>query len=296
MAWLQACIETESQLAERLADALIEVGALSVTIEDALAGTAYEEAIFGEPGEKTGQLWQHSRVVTLFKDDVDVTQLIAALCHQHGLMLPSFTVETVPEQDWVQATQAQFEPISISPRLWIIPTWHTPPVPEAINLQLDPGLAFGTGSHPTTRLCLEWLDNHITGNEVVVDYGCGSGILAIAALKLGAIRAIGVDIDAQALQASHNNAKQNGVSAEFYLPDQIPSIKCDMLLANILANPLRMLAGLLAGYVKKKGKIVLSGILTDQAEELTEIYSVWFDIEAAPVSDEGWIRLIGTRR
>lgn len=294
MAWLQAYIEAESSQAERLADTLMDIGALSVTIEDALAGTTLEEPIFGEPGEPVDQLWRRSRIVVLFEEDTDVASLVATASTNNHLAPPPFSVERIQENDWVRMTQTQFDPISISPRLWIIPSWHEPPLPEAINLQLDPGLAFGTGNHPTTRLCLEWLDKHITGDECIIDYGCGSGILAIAALKLGASRAIGVDIDAQALQASLTNTQQNGVTAEFYSPEQMLPIKCDMLIANILANPLRMLAGLLASHVRIGGRIVLSGILAEQADELSAIYSAWFDMDP-PVFDEGWTRLTGTR-
>jgi ribosomal protein L11 methyltransferase len=192
-------------------------------------------------------------------------------------------------------TQSQFDPIRISERLWITPTWHESPDPSAVNLQLDPGLAFGTGSHPTTRLCLQWLDAHIKGGETVLDYGCGSGILAIAALKLGAGHTVGTDIDPQAIRSSLDNAQQNGVSADFYLPDALPAGQHDVVVANILANPLRMLGELLASHVKTGGKIVLSGILAEQADELSAIYSTWFEMDA-PVFDEGWTRLTGTKR
>ncbi|HJV05821.1 MAG TPA: 50S ribosomal protein L11 methyltransferase [Chromobacteriaceae bacterium] len=295
MAWLQATIEADSAVAERLADALMEAGALSSSIEDALAGTEQEEPIFGEPGEPVDQLWRQSRLVVLFDEAADVALLIAAAANACQLAIPAYTQEKVEEQDWVRMTQAQFDPIRISDRLWITPTWHQPPAPDAINLQLDPGLAFGTGSHPTTRLCLQWLDANIRGGESVLDYGCGSGILAIAALKLGAASAVGVDIDAQAVRSSLDNASQNNVVAHFCLPDADPEATYDVVLANILANPLRMLGNLLASHVKTGGKIVLSGILAEQAEELSAIYTQWFEMDA-PVFDEGWTRLTGTRR
>ncbi|KZE30059.1 [LSU ribosomal protein L11P]-lysine N-methyltransferase [Crenobacter luteus] len=295
MAWQQASIDTDSRVAEALADALMEAGALSAAIEDAWAGTEQEEPIFGEPGEPVDKLWQKSRILALFADDADVGALIALAALAAGAPTPAFTLETVEEQDWVRLTQSQFDPIRISDRLWITPTWHEAPNPQAVNLQLDPGLAFGTGSHPTTRLCLQWLDAHIQGGETVFDYGCGSGILAIAALKLGAASAVGVDIDPQAVKSSRDNAAQNGVVAEFFLPDDAPAIQADVVLANILANPLRLLGELLAGHVKPGGKIVLSGILADQAAELSGIYSAWFDMDP-PVFDEGWTRLTGTRR
>ncbi|AXT45265.1 MULTISPECIES: 50S ribosomal protein L11 methyltransferase [Chromobacterium] len=295
MAWLQATIDAESTVAERLADALMDAGALSTAIEDAFAGTEREEPIFGEPGEPVDKLWSRSRIITLFDEAADVALLIAAAANACGLSLPSYNVERVEEQDWVRLTQSQFDPIRISDRLWITPTWHEPPAPNAVNLQLDPGLAFGTGSHPTTRLCLQWLDAHLQGGESVLDYGCGSGILAIAALKLGAVSALGVDIDPQAVRASQDNAEQNQVKADFRLPDQNPEAVYDVVLANILANPLRMLGQLLASHVKTGGRIVLSGILAEQAEELSAIYEQWFQMDA-PVFDEGWTRLTGTRR
>lgn len=295
MAWIQATIDTDSKVAERMADALMECGALSAAIEDAYAGTPQEEPIFGEPGEPVDRLWSQSRIIVLFEHDADPALLIAAAANACQLPLPRFVTERIEEQDWVRLTQSQFEPIRISDRLWITPTWHDAPVPDAINLQLDPGLAFGTGSHPTTRLCLQWLDAHLTPGATVLDYGCGSGILAIAALKLGAGDTHGIDIDPQAVRASRDNAAQNGVSARFALPDDLPAIQVDVLLANILANPLRMLGGMLANHVKTGGKIVLSGILAEQAEELSAIYSSWFDMDP-PVFDEGWTRLTGTRR
>ncbi|MBP4049258.1 50S ribosomal protein L11 methyltransferase [Chromobacterium violaceum] len=295
MAWLQATIDSDSAVAERLADALMDAGALSTAIEDAWAGTDKEQPIFGEPGEPVDQLWSQSRIITLFDESADVALLIAAAANACQLGMPAYSVERVEEQDWVRLTQSQFEPIRISDRLWITPTWHEAPAPNAVNLQLDPGLAFGTGSHPTTRLCLQWLDKQLQGNESVLDYGCGSGILAIAALKLGAVSAVGIDIDQQAVRASQDNAEQNGVKADFFLPNANPAAQYDVVLANILANPLRMLGDLLASHVKTGGRIVLSGILAEQADELSAIYSQWFEMDP-PVFDEGWTRLTGTRR
>ncbi|MGE8358216.1 MAG: 50S ribosomal protein L11 methyltransferase [Microvirgula sp.] len=296
MAWLQVSIDADSRIAERFADALMELGALSTAIEDAAAGTEFEQPIFGEPGEPVDQLWDKSRIIALFDADADVAVMIAAAAAEAGMALPAWKEETVEAQDWVRVTQAQFDPIRISDRLWITPTWHESPAPDAINLALDPGLAFGTGSHPTTRLCLQWLDASITGGEHILDYGCGSGILAIAALKLGAADAVGIDIDKQAVTASNDNAAQNGVTATFGLPDALTAeSQYDVLLANILANPLRVLGDLLASHVRPGGRIVLSGILDEQAEELSRLYSQWFDMDA-PVFDEGWTRLTGTRR
>lgn len=295
MSWLQVTLDTDSAVAEKLADALMELGALSAAIEDAAAGTDAEEPIFGEPGEPVDRMWRTSRILALFNPEQDIALLIAAAAGECGLRTPSWQVEEVAEQDWVRATQAQFDPIRISDRLWITPTWHDAPNPDAINLQLDPGLAFGTGSHPTTRLCLQWLDRELQAGESVLDYGCGSGILAIAALKLGAGRALGVDIDPQAVQASRDNATQNSVEADFYLPGQLPDVETDVVVANILANPLRLLGALLTRHVRVGGRIVLSGILAEQADEIQAIYQQWFDMDA-PVFDDGWTCLSGRKR
>ena len=296
MSWQQIRIDVPSEVAEALTDALMEEGALSAAIEDAFAGTEQEQPIFGEPGEPVDQLWTHSRLVVLFAADADVVAPIAAAAASCGIPTPTtWQVEHLQEQDWVRATQAQFDPIRISDRLWITPSWHEAPSPEAVNLVLDPGLAFGTGSHPTTRLCLEWLDRELHGGETVLDYGCGSGILAIAALKLGAAQAWGVDIDPQAIQASGDNAAQNAVTASFCLPDALPAIQTDVVIANILANPLRMLGDLLASHTVKGGRIVLSGILQEQADEMNALYSQWFEM-TEPVFSEGWSCLSGVRR
>ncbi len=296
MSWLSATIETDASHAEVLSDALFELGALSVSIEDAHAGTDAEQPIFGEPGEPTDVVWEASHVVALFEQDSDAAGIIAAAAAECGLPTPAFSIDTIEEQDWVRATQAQFDPIRISERLWITPTWHEPPNPSAINLQLDPGLAFGTGSHPTTRLCLQWLDNNLRGGETVLDYGCGSGILAIAARKLGAGATVGIDIDPQAIIASNQNAEQNGVQADFFLPDNMPGgQQYDVVVANILTNPLRMLGPLLAGSCKPGGRIALSGILAEQAGEIVSLYSQWFDL-VEPVFDEGWTCISGTKR
>ena len=185
MAWLTLIVDTDAEHAEALSDALFELGALSVDLLDADADTPDEQAIFGEPGEPPPGVWQHNRVSALFDADKDVAAILGDAAKRIGLKdIPEHRVEELADNDWVRLTQSQFDPIPISPRLWIVPTWHTPSDPTAINIALDPGLAFGTGSHPTTRLCLRWLDENIGGGESVLDYGCGSGILAIAALKL----------------------------------------------------------------------------------------------------------------
>ncbi|WP_165089015.1 50S ribosomal protein L11 methyltransferase [Neisseria yangbaofengii] len=295
MPYQQITLAVKDTVAEPLADALMEHGALSAAIEDAYAGTENEQAIFGEPGMPTEQIWQQSKVIALFGECDDAAAVINTAAQACGLTDLNYSAEILEDQDWVRLTQAQFDPIQISDRLWITPSWHDAPDENAVNLQLDPGLAFGTGSHPTTRLCLQWLDAQLKGGESVLDYGCGSGILAIAALKLGAGSAVGVDIDEQAIRASGANAGQNNVQAQFYLPDALPEGQFDVVVANILANPLRMLGEILAGRTKSGGRIVLSGLLDEQVEELSEIYGQWFDIEHAEI-DEGWARLSGVKR
>ena len=297
MHWLTLVVDTDAEHAEGLSEALLELGALSVDLLDADAGTPDEQAIFGEPGEPPPGVWQHNRVSALFDDDRDVPAILREAAGRIGLKdLPANRIETLADNDWVRLTQSQFEPIRISARLWIVPTWHEPSDPDAINIVLDPGLAFGTGSHPTTRLCLRWLDNNLQGGESVLDYGCGSGILAIAALKLGAARATGVDVDSQAVTASRDNAAANRVeNAKFYLPDNAPQDSYDLVVANILTNPLRMLAPLLANATRQGGQIVLSGILEEQAQDVMNIYRQWFDLNA-PIFEEGWACLSGRKR
>ncbi|MBE9610200.1 50S ribosomal protein L11 methyltransferase [Chitinilyticum piscinae] len=294
MPWQELRITTDSRHAEALSDALFDLGALSVSIEDAAAGTDAEKPIFGEPGEPVDQLWDHSIVVAHLDEDMDAALTVMAAAQAIGQTFEKVDVVEVAEQDWVRLTQSQFDPIPISQRLWITPTWHACPDPAAVNIQLDPGLAFGTGSHPTTRLCLQWLDAHLQGGETVLDYGCGSGILAIAAKKLGAGTTIGVDIDPQAMIASEQNAQQNNVEIAFFLPDAAPEGQYDVVVANILTNPLKALAPMLAGRVRSGGRITLSGILSEQAEDVMTIYRQWFDF--GPVaSHEGWVCLSGTR-
>jgi len=296
MPWLNLVVDSDAEHAEALSEALLELGALSVDLLDADADTPDEQAIFGEPGEPPPGVWQHNRVSALFDSDKDVSAILRNATANIGLkQLPEHRIETLANNDWVRLTQSQFEPIPISPRLWIVPTWHTPSDPNAINIVLDPGLAFGTGSHPTTRLCLRWLDSNLRGGENVLDYGCGSGILAIAALKLGAAHAVGVDVDLQAVIASRDNAIANQVKdVQFYLPDDAPQSSYDLVVANILTNPLRMLAPLLAKSTRQGGQIVLSGILEEQAQDMMNIYQQWFDLNA-PIFEDGWSCLSGRK-
>ena len=296
MSWLTLTVDADAADAESLSESLMELGALSVDVHDAQAGTVGEQPVFGEPDEPPPSLWEHNRITALFPVDAPVEEILRQAAQAAGLAeAPAHRIETLADDDWVRLTQSQFNPIRISQRLWIVPTWHTPSDPAAINIVLDPGLAFGTGSHPTTQLCLRWLDANLQGGESILDYGCGSGILAIAALKLGAASAIGVDLDVQAIQASRDNAAANQVEAQFYLPDEAPQFQADIVIANILTNPLRMLAPLLASLTRSGGQIALSGILSEQAEDVRQIYSQWFDLKP-PIVEDGWVCLSGVKR
>ena len=278
-----------------VSDALLEAGALSVDVADGQAGTDRETPIFGEPGQDLELAFGSNRVVALFEPEADLPGVIDRVCVAAGFSAaPDYRITEVAEQDWVKLTQSQFTPIRVSARLWIVPSWHSSPDPAAINIILDPGLAFGTGSHPTTRLCLDWLDQHMSPGRTVVDYGCGSGILAIAAAKLGAVRVRGVDIDAQAVLSSRYNAERNHVIAEFSNVDEALPEPADVVLANILSNPLKILAPLLARLTLPGGTLVLSGILVPQLVAVAEAYRPWFDIES-PATSDGWVRLSGTR-
>jgi ribosomal protein L11 methyltransferase len=278
-----------------LSDALIDEGAFSVDVADAEAGTQRETPIFGEPGQDLDVAFGLNRVIALFAPKADLSGALERALTAAGFpTICDYKITEVAEQDWVRLTHSQFDPIRVSARLWIVPSWHAMPDPAATNIILDPGLAFGTGTHPTTRLCLDWLDRHMSPGCSVIDYGCGSGILAIAAAKLGAARVRGVDIDAQAVLSSRYNAERNNVIAEFSNADEAPPEPADVVLANILSNPLKVLMPLLASLTVPGGRLVLSGILTPQAADVADAYRVWFDIEPA-VMDEGWVRLSGTR-
>lgn len=295
MAWLSLGMETDCLHAEALADALLEHGALAVSIEDADAGTPNESPQFGEPGSLTRPGWDRSRVVALTAANTDAARLIAACAKQAGLATsPPYTQEAVAEQDWVRVTQAQFEPIRVSARLWIVPSWHDAPDPEAMVLVLDPGMAFGTGSHPTTRLCLEWLERSVTPGLSVLDYGCGSGILAIASARLGAAEVVGVDIDEQAVIASRSNAERNGVSARFQDSGRELNGQFDLVVANILANPLKVLAPAICGHVRRGGRLALSGILSEQTGDLIAAYAPYLPLHLADTHD-GWVCLAGVK-
>jgi ribosomal protein L11 methyltransferase len=293
MAWLALTVTLDAGRAEALSDALLEHGAVSVEMFGAPGPGGEPEALAEGDGPV---LAERIQVGALLPEGADAAALFAAAATSCGLEPPpEYRSRRVADQDWVRISRDQFQPVRISQRLWIVPSWHAAPDPAAVNLVLDPGLAFGTGTHPTTRLCLSWLDEHLRGGEDVLDYGCGSGILAIAALKLGARRATGVDIDRQAVDVSRENAAANRVEAIFHTAQSAPPLKADIVLANILSNPLKVLAPALAAAARPGGRVVLSGILSQQAEEVAAIYREWFDMEA-PVVDEGWVCLAGTRR
>lgn len=293
--WISVTLHAEAEQAEALSEALMEVGALSVSIEDADAGTDAEQPQFGEPGHLPSSLWAHSRVVALFDADAALEPALTEAAMSVGLeQLPPYTCEKIAEQNWVQLTQSQFDPIHITDRLWIVPSWHEAPDERAINIVLDPGMAFGTGSHPTTRLCLEWLCDTVTPDATVLDYGCGSGILGIAAAKLGASDVLGIDIDEKALDAAQDNAERNHVSMRLMHSREPLDGQFDVVVANILTNPLRMLAPLLAARVAKGGHIALSGVLAEQADDVIAAYAPHIALEVG-ATHEGWARLQGRR-
>ncbi len=295
MSWQSVSFLTDAAHAEPLCDALLEAGALSATIEDADAGTPDEQPQFGEPGLETSPGWEHSRIVALLEADADAGELLATACAALELAaVPAWSVAAVAEQNWVQLTQSQFDPIRISGRLWIVPSWHEAPDTAAVNLILDPGMAFGTGSHPTTRLCLEWLERNVVAGCTLLDYGCGSGILAIAAARLGAGTVAGVDIDPQAVAAAAANAERNGVVARFTDSAQPLAGEYDLVVANILSNPLRVLAPAICAHVRRGGRLALSGILREQADEIIAIYSRWLPLQVADTRED-WVCLAGTK-
>jgi len=292
MPWLQVRLAITPDQAGALEDQLLELGAVSVTFMD-----AEDQPIF-EPDLGTTPLWTHTHLLALFEDDTDEDALFAHLRLLRGGELPEHQIERIEDQDWERSWMDNFQPMRFGRRLWIVPSWHQAPEPGAVNLLLDPGLAFGTGTHPTTALCLEWLDGQPLGGCTVLDFGCGSGILAIAALLLGAETAVGTDIDPQALEASRDNASRNGVDpARFplYLPADLPAQPADVVVANILAGPLVQLAATITSRVKPGGRLALSGILAEQAGEVRAAYEEAFDL--SPTTEkEGWVRLDGVRR
>ncbi len=302
MAWIEIVIEIAHDHAETISDALMEAGALSVSVEDADLGTEAEQPLFGEPGMEPGAAaWERSRVVALTESDADHAAIVAAAAQAIGLgaaSLPAYTLREVADQDWVRLTQSQFEPIHIGKNIWVVPSWHQAPDPDALILELDPGLAFGTGSHPTTRLCMEWLEAHAPAHLSVLDYGCGSGILAMVAKKLGANAVVGVDIDPQAIESARNNSLRNHCEIDYDLPEafenRMPQEKFDVVVANILSGPLKLMAPMLAGRVAADGSLVLSGVLARQADEVAAAYAPYIKL-AVWAERDGWVALSGQR-
>jgi len=287
------------EAADDCSDALLAAGCLSVSVEDVDSGSAAEQPLFGEPGLTPATCaWSRNRVTALLADDCDPAQLVAQLAAQTG-WAGDWSVQDVPDADWVRVTQAQFGPITVAGeqrQLLIVPSWHAQiPVPtDTIAITLDPGLAFGTGSHPTTHLCLRWLLDTLTPGATLLDYGCGSGLLAIAAKKLAAGETLAVDIDPQAVTATDENARANHVTLAVMLPDQLPARRFDVVIANILSNPLKILAPMLAGRLAAGGHLVLSGVLERQADEVAAAYAPWLKLSVWQASD-GWVCLSGRR-
>lgn len=289
-------IVLDSSVVDEFTDAVMDMGALSASIEDVNLDTENEEKIFGEPNMPKFQLWQSNLVRVLFDEDADPHAVIDKTLKLLEIDKVDFKEVLVPDRDWVRLNRDQFKPIEIGPEFWIVPHWCEVPENAKTIIKLDPGLAFGTGSHPTTWLCLKWINDNDVKDLTVLDYGCGSGILGIGAMLRGAKRCVGVDIDEQAVESSRYNAQDNGVQMEVHNGSSYSSDEeFDIVFANILANPLRMLETLLQKHVKKSGKIVLSGILSEQADELSKIYSAHFEpIEAT--HKDGWVRLVGVKK
>ncbi|MEN3363718.1 MAG: ribosomal protein methyltransferase [Burkholderiales bacterium] len=298
MSWTEIVIEVARDHAEALSDALMDAGALSVSVEDADEGTEAEQPLFGEPGmEPKEAAWERSRVVALAAADADHAAIVAEAAAAIELAAaPAYTLRPVEEQDWVRLTQSQFDPIHIGKNIWVVPSWHDAPDPGGLILELDPGLAFGTGSHPTTRLCMEWLEANPPLEASVLDYGCGSGILAMVAKKLGAAQVSGVDIDPQAIESARYNSERNRCEIDYYLPEEFghspqPAL-FDIVVANILSSPLKLMAPMLSSRVAPGGSLVLSGILVRQADEVAAAYAPFIKLSVSAEHD-GWVVLAG---
>ncbi|CDH00134.1 50S ribosomal protein L11 methyltransferase [Xenorhabdus bovienii] len=293
MPWIQLRLNTTGQQAEALGDELMESGAVSVTFQD-----SHDTPIF-EPLPGETRLWGDTDVIGLYDAEMDMKAVVSQL-EQVPQLGKGFLhkIEQLEDKDWEREWMDNFHPMCFGKRLWICPSWREVPEPDAVNVMLDPGLAFGTGTHPTTSLCLQWLDGLDLTGKTFIDFGCGSGILAIAALKLGAKHAIGIDIDPQAIQASRDNAERNGVSAQLTLylsKDQPADLKCDIVIANILAGPLRELAPIIGSLPKSGGLLGLSGVLASQAEGVAQAYSNEFIID--PIAEqEEWCRITGIKK
>lgn len=297
MSWLQIKLDINPATSEQYESILLAAGCLAVTFEDGA-----DQPIF-EPDLGTTPLWQHTRITGLFdgRQDLQQTQQTIQNAHQQHFPqhpTPVIKAEILEDKDWEREWMQNYHPMRFGQRLWVCPSWREAPDKDAVNLLLDPGLAFGTGTHPTTALCLTWLDSQPLSGCRVTDYGCGSGILGIAALLLGAEHVTAIDIDPQALQATQDNLQRNGLAASrltTYFPPDAPAELADVLVANILAGPLVELAKTLSERIRSGGRLALSGLLAHQAEQITQAYQPWFTLDPI-VEQEGWIRVTGTRR
>ncbi|VEB21699.1 50S ribosomal protein L11 methyltransferase [Avibacterium volantium] len=293
MAWVQIRINSTNQQAETISDYLEEIGSVSVTFMDSQDTPIFEPL----PGET--RLWGNTDVIALFDAETDMQQIVSLLKSAgHLSEETAYKIEQIEDKDWEREWMDNFHPMQFGKRLWICPSWREVPDENAVNVMLDPGLAFGTGTHPTTALCLEWLDSLDLNGKTVIDFGCGSGILAISALKLGAKSAIGIDIDPQAILASRNNSEQNGVSNRlqlFLAKDAPQDLQADVVVANILAGPLKELAPTISQLVKKQGKLGLSGILESQAQSVCEAYQEQFSLDPVAIREE-WCRITGVAK
>ena len=294
MAWINLTFFAEEKDIDLLSEALEIQGALSIFIQDKNLNNSDEELIFGEPHSGPNKFWATNQIQALFNDSVDIKEIQDELVSNFQDIDFKFTASSVSETDWVKLSQSQFKPICIKDRINIVPSWHKINNPKLINIILDPGLAFGTGAHPTTHLCTEWLIDNVSKEKKVLDYGCGSGILAIAAYKLGAKVVKGVDIDPQAIIASKENGAVNECNIDWLNTDKDFKFKADLLVANILSSALSVLAPLLASYCAPKGKIALSGILESQENQIKKIYAPWFTFEQTS-KNNGWVCLSGVK-
>ena len=295
MSWTNLIVQSNKEDVDSISDFLIALGAISTSIENTNLNQNNEELIFDEPHNQSQQFWENNTVQALFDKSIDIKLIKAALTTKFNVLNFSIKTSDVKDQNWVKLTQSQFSPINIQDQLWIIPSWHKIQDNKAINLILDPGLAFGTGTHATTHLCLIWLLANVNKNVTVLDYGCGSGILSIAAKKIGAQRVFGVDIDDQAIKSSRENAEINNVEIILNNTENRIDYKTDLVVANILSSALSVIAPILAEYCNNKGKIALSGILESQEEDIKKIYSKWFDFNP-PIIKDGWVLISGTKR
>ena len=294
MAWINLTFFAEEKDIDLLSEALETRGALSIFIQDKNLNNSDEELIFGEPHSGPNKFWATNQIQALFNNSVDIKEIQDELVSNFQDIDFKFTASSVSETDWVKLSQSQFKPICIKDRINIVPSWHKINNPKLINIILDPGLAFGTGAHPTTHLCTEWLIDNVSKEKKVLDYGCGSGILAIAAYKLGAKTVKGVDIDPQAIIASKENGTLNECNIDWLNTDKDLKFQADLLVANILSSALSVLAPLLASYCSPKGKIALSGILESQENQIKKIYAPWFTFEQTS-KNNGWVCLSGVK-